>query len=64
DELGKSVGKDKIEGKATYPSVFGIAASKSKLQELIKEARESIAPLGEKAELLDALAEYMLTRKS
>lgn len=64
DELGKSVGKDKIEGKATYPSVFGIADSKSKLQELIKEARESIAPLGEKAELLDALAEYMLTRKS
>ena len=64
DELGKSVGKDKIEEKATYPSVYGIAASKSKLQELIKEARQSIAPLGEKAELLDALAEYLLTRKS
>jgi geranylgeranyl diphosphate synthase type II len=64
DELGKSVGKDKIEGKATYPSVYGIAESKSKLQELVKEARQSIAALGEKAELLDALAEYMLTRKS
>jgi geranylgeranyl pyrophosphate synthase len=41
-----------------------MAESRRKAQELISQAREAIAPLGEKAEVLDTLAEYMLTRKS
>ncbi len=64
DEMGKTVGKDAHVQKATYPSVRGLAESKRKAQELIAEAREVIAPLGEKAQALDILAEYMLTRKS
>jgi geranylgeranyl diphosphate synthase type II len=64
DEMGKTVGKDAHVQKATYPSVHGMAESRRKAQELISQAREAIAPLGEKAEVLDTLAEYMLTRKS
>lgn len=64
DEMGKTVGKDAHFEKATYPSVYGLAESKRKAQELISQARDTIAPLGEKAQILDILAEYMLTRKS
>jgi geranylgeranyl diphosphate synthase, type II len=64
DEMGKTVGKDEHVQKATYPSVFGMAESRRKAQELIAQARESIAPLGEKAQMLDIVAEYLLTRKS
>jgi len=64
EELGKSVGKDASVKKATYPAVYGIAESKRQAQELITKARQSIAKLGDKALLLDILAEYMLNRKS
>ncbi|MBW6513312.1 MAG: polyprenyl synthetase family protein [Candidatus Syntrophosphaera sp.] len=64
DEMGKTVGKDAHVQKATYPSVYGIAESKRKAQELIAQARESISALGEKALLLDIVAEYLLNRKS
>jgi len=64
EELGKSVGKDASVKKATYPAVYGIAESKRQAQELIAKARQSISKLGDKALLLDILAEYMLNRKS
>ncbi len=64
DEMGKTVGKDAHFQKATYPSVYGMAESRKKSQELIAQAREAIAPLGDRALVLDGLAEYMLTRKS
>ncbi len=64
DEMGKTVGKDAHVHKATYPSVHGLAESRRKAQELITQAREAIAPLGERALILDILAEYLLNRKS
>jgi geranylgeranyl diphosphate synthase type II len=64
NEMGKTVGKDVHVQKATYPSVYGMSESKRKAQELITQAREAIAPLGDKALLLDTLADYMLNRKS
>ncbi len=64
DEMGKTVGKDAHVHKATYPSVYGLAESKRRAQELISEAKAAIAPLGEKALMLDILADYLLTRKS
>lgn len=64
EELGKTTGKDANVKKATYPSVYGIAESKHQAQELISQARSSISGLGDKALMLDILAEYLLTRKS
>jgi geranylgeranyl diphosphate synthase type II len=64
EELGKSVGKDASVNKATFPSLYGVAESRRQAQDLIGKARQSISPLGARAQLLDALADYMLTRKS
>ncbi len=63
-ELGKSIGKDANVQKATFPSVYGIAESRAKAAELTEKARLVIAPLGDKAILLDTLAESLLIRKS
>lgn len=64
NELGKSVGKDEHVQKATYPAVYGIAESRRTAQELISQAKDAIAKLGDKALLLDILADHLLTRKS
>jgi len=64
EELGKSIGKDQEQQKATFPAVYGIAESHAKAVELTAKARQVIAPLGDKALLLDCLAEYLLSRKS
>ncbi|MCB5247246.1 MAG: polyprenyl synthetase family protein [Candidatus Cloacimonetes bacterium] len=64
DEMGKTVGKDAHVQKATYPSVYGLAESRRKAQELIAQAREALAPLGDRALILDIVAEHLLTRKT
>ncbi len=64
NELGKSVGKDEHVQKATYPAVYGIAESRRKAQDLISQAKDAAAKLGDKALLLDILADHLLTRKS
>jgi len=64
EELGKSIGKDANVQKATFPSVYGIAESRAKAAELTEKARQAISVLGDKAILLDTLAEYLLSRKS
>jgi len=37
EELGKSIGKDKVSGKLTYVSLYGLENSKCKFKELINE---------------------------
>lgn len=64
DELGKSVGKDAEVEKATFPSVWGVEESRKQARDLTEKAKQSIARLGDKAVLLEVLADYMLTRKS
>jgi geranylgeranyl diphosphate synthase, type II len=62
EELGKTAGKDLLAKKATYPSLWGIDASKAKAQELIEAAKTELAPFGEKAQALIAIADYITTR--
>jgi len=64
EELGKSVGKDVEVEKATFPSVWGVEESRRQARELTEKAKQAIVKLGDKAMLLDVLADYMLTRKS
>jgi geranylgeranyl diphosphate synthase type II len=64
DELGKSIGKDAEAQKATFPSVYGIEESKRMARELTEKAKQSIARLGNKSQMLQILADYLLTRKS
>jgi geranylgeranyl diphosphate synthase type II len=62
DKLGKGVGKDAGLGKLTYPSLIGLDHSRKKAQELIDEACLTIAPWGERAAQLQALARFVLER--
>ncbi|MGH7929523.1 MAG: polyprenyl synthetase family protein, partial [Candidatus Binatia bacterium] len=52
----------KEAGKATYPSVMGMAQSKERLRELIDRAVKSVAPFGFKAGPLIAIANYVARR--
>ena len=67
---GKRVGKDARKGKLTFPGLLGIDESARRAERLIDEACASLSSLGSGAErlglrsadLLDALARYVLER--
>src|SRR5260370_16651113 len=60
EKLGKSAGKDVTAEKATFPAVVGLDRSRKVARTLTEEARESLRPLGKKAETLRALANHLL----
>jgi geranylgeranyl diphosphate synthase type II len=60
--LGKTAGKDLTSVKATWPAVYGIAASQQQAHELIASAFAALEPYGEKADALKALASYLIER--
>ncbi|MDZ4121675.1 MAG: farnesyl diphosphate synthase [Candidatus Cloacimonadaceae bacterium] len=62
--MGKSLGKDEEQQKATFPAVFGIEESKRQAEELIAGAKASIRKFGTKGLLLEALADFILARKN
>jgi geranylgeranyl diphosphate synthase type II len=64
DQLGKTAGKDRAAGKATYVSVHGLAGARRAAAELLAEAREAIAPLGPRGERLDTLARLIVERRA
>lgn len=61
--LGKTAGKDAAADKPTFPSIIGMAASRARLDELIAEAMDAVAGLGERGELLRELARYAVARQ-
>ncbi len=58
-ELGKTAGKDAIAGKPTYPSLFGLAASKVLAREAIDRAKAALADAGV-AGRLPAIADWIV----
>jgi len=62
EQLGKTAGKDLAQAKATYPSFWGVEASQAKAQQLIAEAKASLKPFGEKAVILEHLADFITQR--
>lgn len=62
EELGKTAGKDLQAKKATFPSLWGLEESKAQAQRLIHEAKAELAPFGEKARPLLALADFITSR--
>jgi geranylgeranyl diphosphate synthase type II len=61
-QAGKRVGKDAARGKLTYPGLLGVEESRLRAEILCRQAREAIAPLGERGRRLDELAEMVLHR--
>lgn len=63
EKLGKTIGKDKYENKATYPAIFGLERSKEMLTEKIERAKEIInRKYGEKGIYFIKLADYIIER--
>jgi len=62
-ELGKSLGKDEEQHKATYPALHGIEASQRIAACLVEEACEVLEPYGERAGILQGIAHYIVGRK-
>jgi geranylgeranyl pyrophosphate synthase len=60
--LGKRVHKDSYRGKLTYPGLLGVAESQRRAVALIDEAIEALAPFGQSASDLAALARYVVER--
>ena len=62
--LGKTAGKDAAANKPTYVSILGLAASQQLAQTLRRAAHDALAPFGEKALRLRALADLIVQRKA
>ena len=63
EQLGKTAGKDTAHDKATYPALFGIAASLKKADELVAQADGALDQFGDRAETLRQLAKFLVERK-
>ncbi|HEX6909616.1 MAG TPA: farnesyl diphosphate synthase [Longimicrobium sp.] len=61
-ELGKTAGKDAGAGKATYPSLFGVAEAERMARERIGRAVAALHGGGIRSAELEALAAYVLER--
>ena len=64
EKTGKSVGKDKDQGKATLVSVYGVEGARREAEKLVQRAVAALAPYGAKTIDLRALALFLLDRES
>ncbi len=63
-KLGKSVGSDVKNNKATYPALYGLEQSRILAREAVEKALQSLQPLKGDTEPLVMLAQYLLERES
>jgi farnesyl diphosphate synthase len=61
--LGKTAGKDSKQGKPTYVSAIGVAATRELAEELRGEAHAAIDGLGARGARLASLADFVVLRK-
>ena len=62
EKLGKSAGKDEAAGKATYPAIYGLEASRREAKRLTNRASQALEVFGRKGEMLRGIADYLLDR--
>ena len=63
ETLGKTQGADIAQNKPTYPSIIGMEASKQEVETLYNEAIDSLNDFNDKADLLRAVAEFIVRRE-
>jgi geranylgeranyl diphosphate synthase, type II len=61
-KLGKGTGSDAAQAKITFPSVFGLAASRQLAYDATAQAMRALEPLGPRARWLRDLSIYLLAR--
>jgi len=63
EDMGKATAKDVGAGKATLVGLLGIERSRMQAERLVAQARDHIEIFGERADLLRALADYVIERR-
>jgi len=63
-KIGKPVGSDEKNEKATFPALFGLEQSRMMADEAVQAAVAALEPFGDKADMLVQLAQYLLSRES
>lgn len=63
-ELGKDIGSDVANNKATYPSLMGLERAKAYGNEVVAQALAELSDFGPQAEPLRAIAKYIVERRS
>ena len=61
--LGKTAGKDAVDGKPTYVSILGLEPSRALAKRLHEEALTALIPLGPAALRLRQIADFIVYRK-
>lgn len=64
EETGKTAGKDAAAGKATMVAVLGVERARAHAEMLAYQAAEHLESFGERADLLRALARFVVDRRS
>ncbi len=64
EELGKTAGKDAAAQKATYTALYGIEGARQRAQSLHSEAVAALQNLDRNTDVLVALAQFIIDRKS
>jgi farnesyl diphosphate synthase len=62
ETAGKAVGKDADKGKATFVSLLGTDRARAQAEILVDQAISHLASFGQKADLLRAIARFVLER--
>jgi farnesyl diphosphate synthase len=62
--LGKAAHKDATAGKATLVAALGVAGARARLDALVAEAEDALAPFGAKADTLRAAAHFIAERRT
>jgi geranylgeranyl diphosphate synthase type II len=63
EDLGKTPGKDAVARKATYPALYGIAATCERAQAIHREMCETLSDIPRPTRLLRAIADFILQRR-
>jgi farnesyl diphosphate synthase len=63
-ETGKSVGRDAAAGKATFVSILGSERARSQAEMLAKQCASHLEIFEGRADMLKAVAEYVVTRRT
>jgi farnesyl diphosphate synthase len=62
EKTGKTVGKDKDQGKATLVSIHGVDGARAEAEKLARRAADTLAPYGKAADPLRELPGFLLGR--
>ena len=63
-KIGKPVGSDEKNEKATFPAFYGLEESRLMAKQTVEAAIAALEPFGQQGEILVQLAQYLLCRES